>query len=238
MKICLLSPVRGRPEGIKRFYESIVETVESPDKFEIIFGIDQDDTEAMQAYLDILDEYKLNLSSVEYEKNKFSFGTSKRWNALIPNSNADIFGFGSNDVIFKTKGWDTMLRHVFAQLPDQIGMAYANDMVHGKNLSTHPFVMRKWIDTLGYMVPEWMRHYFVDNFIHSVAMTIKRCQYMPNFVIEHLHPCVQKAKVDEVYDNNMKNCWEHDKKWFEENGKKYIEQEAAKLEEAKSKPNL
>lgn len=241
MKISLLSPVRGRPEGIKAFYDSIVETVAQPDKLSIIFGVDGDDHEAEDEVTKII-KSQLSIKTschIFTDDLNLGFGTSKRWNVLYHSAcPADIYGFGSNDVVFKTKGWDDILREVFSKLPDQIGMAYANDSVHGKTLATHPFVMRKWVQTLGYIVPEWMYHYYVDNFIHSVAMTIKRCQYMPNFVVEHCHPCVNKAPVDAVYNNNMDNCWKHDQEWFEKNGQEYVRQEAEKLEKEKALPNL
>jgi hypothetical protein len=123
---------------------------------------------------------------------------SELWNEMAVGE-YDIFTMCADDVRFRTRGWDDEVRAAFARWPDRIGMVYGDDGVHGPRLATLSFVSKQWIDAVGFYLPDTMTGDFVDNWLHGLAASIDRVTYLPQVYIEHLHPVVGKAQMDDTY---------------------------------------
>jgi hypothetical protein len=227
MKIAILAPMRGRPLGMRKFLGTLLLSVEQLWNMTVTVGIDNDDEIGMETAKELASLYDVKI--VVHDASKLGIGTATRWNELLRATKADIYGMGSNDCVYATKGWDNLLRQAFEKWPDRIGMVYGNDLLQGEKLATYPFVSQQWTDTLGYFTPEWVKHYYSDTYIHELAKRIGRCQYIPELIIEHLHYGVNKNVKDETYCRTMENCWDHDSKWFATDGQKMIETESQKL---------
>jgi hypothetical protein len=57
----------------------------------------------------------------------------------------------------------------------------------------------RMIKALGFMAPPAMRHLYLDNFWKELGEAVGGLVYLPDVIIEHLHPVNGKAEWDERY---------------------------------------
>jgi len=55
------------------------------------------------------------------------------------------------------------------------------------------------VKALGGMVPQGMIHLYLDNFWMKLGQDLGALRYMPEVIVEHLHPVAGKAEWDEGY---------------------------------------
>jgi hypothetical protein len=91
----------------------------------------------------------------------------------------------------------------FEQFPDRIVLVYGRDGIHDRNLATHGFLHRRWVDTVGYFVPPLFASDFNDTWLDEVARAVGRRQYVPEVYYEHLHPAVGKAPMDRTHQERL-----------------------------------
>ena len=71
---------------------------------------------------------------------------------------------------------------------------YGNDLLQGENLPTQVAMTSDIVRALGYMCPPTLTHLFVDNFWLSLGRTADCIRYLPDVVVEHMHPAAGKAE--------------------------------------------
>jgi hypothetical protein len=117
-------------------------------------------------------------------------------NAAAVENAADYkyLGFLGDDHRPRTQGWDA---RVIEALRNN-NVVYGNDLLQGENLATAVFLRANIVSTLGYMAPPSLVHLYLDNFWMELgkATSIK---YLPDVIIEHLHPSVGKAEWTQAY---------------------------------------
>lgn len=52
---------------------------------------------------------------------------------------------------------------------------------------------------LGYMVPPTIQHLYIDNYFKTLGEWLGTLAYLPNVIIEHMHPHAGKADMDDGY---------------------------------------
>lgn len=97
----------------------------------------------------------------------------------------------------RTKGWDARLLAALRELGT--GIAYGNDLLQGQRLPTAPAMTADIVQALGYMGPPELGHLYVDDFWRDLGASAGCLRYLPNVIIEHLHPLAGKAAVDAGY---------------------------------------
>lgn len=170
------------------------------------------------AYLNDDDDYQ-----------KYPFGevgpdqpTSKSWNELAGKCRGDLLMVGSDDILFRTKGWNNF------EIPEDGIAAYSFRDGRGSG-HPHPVVTRKWFETLGYLHYPKFHHWYVDTWICSIAVEIGRLFYYPEILVEHCHVKNGKADNDETYQRIRRDgTHARDVRTWEEN-KHLIKEEAQKL---------
>lgn len=105
-----------------------------------------------------------------------------------------IIGFMGDDHRPRTYGWDVMLEKAL----ERIGIAYGNDLLQGANLPTQVFMSSEIIRALGHMAPPF-RHLYVDNYWRALGEGANCLSYLPDVIIEHMHPVAGKAEWDDRY---------------------------------------
>ena len=188
--ISVLCPTRGRPDNVRRLVQSAQGTA-TGNGYEFVFRIDADDPAAVPG--DVL----VNEFVVVAAAPRARFG--ELWNECAESAAGDILMCCGDDIVFRTDGWDTAVEEAFRAWPDRIGLVYGNDMHHGANLSTHPFVHENWVRAVGYFTPPYFSHDYVDNWLFDVAGMTGRRVYLPDVVTEHMHPQAGKAAMDATY---------------------------------------
>jgi hypothetical protein len=85
----------------------------------------------------------------------------------------------------------------------------------------------KLINEVGYLTPPEIWHLYVDNIWFDIARGLGISNYMENIVVEHMHPCFNKAEWDNGYKEvNSNETINHDlpiyRKWQAEELPKII----------------
>ncbi len=190
----IVLPTRKRPDELKRLVNSVMETADNPNKIEFCFYIDPDDNISK----DCIEELIANNKSIKYISSDKNPTLSEMWNIALELSTADIIMHCGDDIVFRTKSWDTIVKSKMSVYKDKIVLAYGNDGYQGANLATHSFVYRKWIEASGFWLPPYFVSDFNDVWLDVVAKGIGRSVYIPEVFTEHMHYVVGKAKVDET----------------------------------------
>lgn len=190
-KISLLLPTRNRPDNIKRFWDSVQETADS--EVEVVVYIDSDDESYNR------EEMRKAGIKVVHGRRRI---LSETWNQCYSAATGDILGHMGDDIIFRTKGWDTKVRQAFAQYPDRIVFVYGDDGGPMSDFGTHGFIHRNWVEAVGYFVPPYFSSDYNDTWLNDVAKLIGR-HHRVDILTEHMHPAFNKAEWDKTHQERM-----------------------------------
>lgn len=226
IKFSFLLPTRGRPELVKRFFQSIVDTTENLDELEIILCVDDDDIESQKISDDRLFIKKLVVPR----------GTTMGvLNRTCYEASTGRYVMGVNDdLILRTKGWDRIIADIFASFKDDIALIHVNDMLFKEKLCTFPVQSRKVCREIGYSPAEYKR-YRIDDHIYDIYNMLaylghKRIAYLPDVIFEH-------DNFQHTHDGSSPAFVSEDKRIYVANNE-IIEQDAkvfeAKLDERKN----
>jgi len=194
--ISILVPTRKRPDKMQTLIQSIINTTHNLANVELIFYIDEDDLESIIK----LKEVKQLTSALTI---KHVIGPrillSKTWNRCFEIARGDIIMHGGDDIVFRTANWDIEIENAFNQYDDKIVLVYGRDGFHDEKLSTHGFIHRRWIETIGHFLPPFFSSDYNDTWLFEVATLINRTCYLDSILIEHMHYIVGKSEYDETY---------------------------------------
>lgn len=192
--ISLLCPTRGRPHNMTRFAESAITLAEDPAQVEIVFYLDEDDTDSI-ATARALREDGVHGRDVIGPR----IVLSSCWNRCAEQALGDVLGHMGDDIVFRTGHWDSLVESAFENYDDRICFVHGRDGLQDERLGTHGFVSRRWVDTVGYFTAPHFAHDYADTWLNEVALAIGRHVYLPGLLTEHLHPDAGKAPLDQTY---------------------------------------
>ena len=216
--IIIISPTRERPEACEKFVQSWRDTSEGWSR--IVLMLDADDPR-IEDYKKIKDV----LFCVNQKPEKR--GAASLFDIGIKKFNCYKYFFGgSDDIIFRTKGWDRLMINRIEEMGG-MGIPYANDLLQKERLATLPLIPIELIKKVGYVSPEGIWHLYIDNIWFDIANGLGISSYMENIVVEHMHPCFNKTDWDTGYrEVNSNETINHDlviyKKWQAEELPKII----------------
>lgn len=131
---------------------------------------------------------------------------SNMWNKCAAAATGDIFGQMNDDIIFRTRGWDLDVENEFAAWADRIVLVHGSDGSHHPSgrgeFGPHPFLHRRWAETLGYVTPPYFSSDYGDTWLNDIANVIGRRRYRA-FVIEHMHFWFSKGPQDETSNDRL-----------------------------------
>jgi hypothetical protein len=184
----VIVPTRGRPESMVRQVEAFDRTLATCD---VLYAVDDDDPTAME-YLRLSGPLGV----------KFAVGPRLRmvgtlnFHALREAANYDVIGFMGDDHVPRTDFWDARILEPFTD--GEPSVVYGNDLLQGSNLATAVFLSARLVAALGYMAPPCLVHLYADDAWMAIGRAT-RLVYLPDVVIEHLHPVAGKAEWDDRY---------------------------------------
>jgi hypothetical protein len=112
-----------------------------------------------------------------------------------------------DDHLPRTKNWDKAFIRALGQ---NTGIVYGDDLLQGANLPTAFGMTRDLVNELRGMTFPGCVHLFFDNFVKQLGLDLQYLKYLPDVIIEHLHPAAGKAEMDEGYARV------NQPKWYEE----------------------
>lgn len=199
--VSLLVPTRGRPDNIRRFADSVIATAYGP--VEVVWRVDQDDLPSVDTVLDLPSLGHVTHALIVAPRRIPAVGWNEAWAVAA----GDIYGLMADDIVMHTAGWDQQVRDAFAQVPDGIVLVYGRDGFRDQVHASHPFLHRRWADTLGYATPTYFSHEMNDVWLNDVAEELGRRRFLPDMVTRHLHPDDPSlgVTVDDTYlENRMR----------------------------------
>lgn len=107
-------------------------------------------------------------------------------------------GFMGDDHRPKTIGWDSSYVAALEEL--RTGFVYGDDLLQHDAFPTQVAMTSDIPNALGYMTPLEFQHLCVDLIWRDWGIAIDRLRYLPDVVVEHLHPLSGKVQTDAGYD--------------------------------------
>jgi hypothetical protein len=191
----LLVPTRERPANAARLARAVTATA-SPGFTTLIFVIDHDDP-LMKEYVSALrgagGSTKLMVTDPGGPER---MGPVLNWAAARRAQDHDFLGFMGDDHLPVTARWDERLCAA-AGTPGP-GVAYGNDLHQSAALPTAVIMSAVLVRALGYMSPPPLIHLWIDNFWRELGEAT-HLEYLPDVIVEHLHPAAAKAPMDASY---------------------------------------
>lgn len=191
--ITILLPTKKRPNNVIRFVDNVLATANNPQDIEICYYLDDDDSISISGI-----NYSAEHINTQAIQGNLKLG-SQMYNELYRIASGEIFMIAADDIIFRNKNWDSFVVDAFNKQEDKIIHVYGEDGYQHGRIGTHGFLHNNWIEVLGYVLPPKLSFVYADEWITELAKRVDRNVYIPELLIEHLHPAVGKAQLDETY---------------------------------------
>lgn len=199
-ELVVIVPTRSRPEAVSRVVDAWEATGAFDEGAELLFVVDEDDPAGVNEYRRQLGNGRPPWVSAVYEWT---------WRPLVPKLNrvavslalgryAPMLGFAGDDHLPRTSGW--VGRYLGELYSLGTGVVYCDDGYQHENIPTQWAMTADIVRALGRMVPGGVDHLYCDNVIRDLARAAGCLSYLPDVLIEHMHPVAGKAPSDEQYD--------------------------------------
>lgn len=205
MDLLVLCPTRGRPLDALETKKSFEAT--NAGRSELMFIVDSDDSRLSQYVKNGTVIQVPPLGNMVAALNTGAFEAMEFFNPKY-------LGFVGDDHRFRTLGWDVQVVEELNRMGG--GFVYGDDLAQRWRLPTQIFMNASIVRALGWMALPTCKHLYVDNAWMELGKAIKRFHYLPDVVIEHLHPAYGKGEWDENHVRvNSPEMYDHDGKAFE-----------------------
>ncbi len=202
-RVVALCPSRGRPAAAHEVLASFKSTIHDRGT-RLFFLVDEDD--------ETLSQYPAAYT-VAVKPTGTMAGALAQGPALV---DADVYGMIGDDNRFKTAGWDVVFGDLLTEHP---GIVFGDDghqdeilAGRGFRLPTSWWLSKRVVDVFGMTHPE-LRHFWMDNYWLELGRAAGCLRYVPEVLIEHLHPAWKTADDDATYQRGSRHA-SHDKELF------------------------
>jgi hypothetical protein len=119
---------------------------------------------------------------------------------LIDDNDApESIGFMGDDHFPRTKGWDSAYISAIREMGG-VGIVYGDDTVQHEFVPTQCAMSSNIIRTLGWMSPPQLKHMYVDTIWRDIGNLAGCLRYLPDVIVEHVHPVTGAIPRDAAYD--------------------------------------
>jgi hypothetical protein len=193
--LIVIVPSRERPESVHPLADAFWATCTADTV--LLFVVDNSDPK--------LDEYKAAVDLEHQAGRAIGYGTgpsttmvealNSAAQMLVDDDDAPFaVGFMGDDHCPRTVGWDAAYLEALRELGT--GLVYGNDLVQGERIPTQVAMTADIVRSLGWMAPPVLTHLYVDNFWLSLGRSADCVRYLPDVVVEHVHPATGKVAWD------------------------------------------
>jgi hypothetical protein len=192
--LTVIVPSRSRPDNAAELAQAFADTCTAAT--ELNFSIDNSDPDP-KAYVDAIRSGPRAGPVWVVGADNANMVEALNWAAIDAAKVSFAVGFMGDDHRPRTKGWDE--RYLEALRDMGTGIVYGNDLLQHEKLPTQCAMTADIIRTLGYMSPPGLVHMYVDDAWLILGRTAGCIRYLPDVVVEHLHPYAGKAEWDDGY---------------------------------------
>lgn len=192
--LLVIVPSRGRPESVAR----VARAWEATGAFEdarLMFAVDADDP-SVASYRHHARHLAGDVAVLDQPS----------WTPMVPKLNRvaltaavghGAIAFMGDDHLPRTPGWAN--RYLTELRALGTGIVYGNDGYQGERLPTQWAMTADIVRALGRMVPAPVEHLYCDNAILDLGRAAGCIRYLPDVLVEHMHPVAGKAADDDQY---------------------------------------
>lgn len=190
--LVVVVPTRGRPEAAAQLAGTLAATRTAGTQ--MMLAVDESDP-CLDAYRDVAVEMALWVCLAVAPSTTMVEALNLAVTELLELANLPAaIGFCGDDHRFRSTGFDRAYLDALAARP---GIAYGDDLVQGEALPTQCAMSTPVVRALGHMAPPVLRHLYVDNYWLTLGSAADCLTYLPEVVVEHVHPITGKVPWDE-----------------------------------------
>jgi hypothetical protein len=218
----MIVPSRSRPHNVARLAQAMDDTCTTGTELLIVLDADDDTLDAYKALgLDIF---------VAEPADKRGMTVPLNQAAVIAAQTHPFVGFLGDDVLPRTTGWD---ERFITELTDlRTGIVWGDDLLQHDIWPTHVSMTSDIIRALGWMAMPELTHLFVDVVWMRLGEHLDRIRYLPDVILEHMHPAAGKTDMDALYEDiNSPTTIAHDGAAYETWLQTTIDADVAKVRE-------
>jgi hypothetical protein len=216
--LTVVVPSRGRPDAVAELAVAFDDTCTADTN--IILALDKDDPARAGYYRSMTDGGRV---AAIIEQDSGTMVTALNLAAAyVVEQGTFAIGFMGDDHRPRTGGWDEIYLDELRELG--VGIVYGDDGFQHQKLPTQVAMTTSIVRVLGYMSPPRLTHMYVDNFWHDLGDHAGCLSYLPDVVVEHMHPIAGKADWDdghrrvnapEMYDRDSRayQSYLHTRMW-------------------------
>lgn len=198
--IDIICPSRGRPENLERLWNACPHD----GRVRVHTYVDDDDPKRDE-YLELKDV----IPGMMYcgPRIRLVPAANTLVQALIPafERDSNIVAFMGDDHL---PHGDWVPQVEAAMRP--MGVVYGNDLIQGEALATAAFLDAEIVCRLGYLFPPGLLHMYGDNFWMTIGRYTDRLAYVPDLIVEHVHPLRTGAWDETTTEANGGAIWAND----------------------------
>jgi hypothetical protein len=192
MNTAIIVPSRHRPHNIKELQQSLIDT----ETMSRLFVVVDEDDENIRDYYDLENNFT-EVLTFERGRKGMADPLNNAARQLVTDERWEYFIFVGDDHRPRTLQWDKVWR---TNLDDLVtGLVYGDDLFQREQLPTAIGMTRSIVEELNGMIPEGFAHLYLDNFWLRLGQDLNAIRYLPETVIEHLHPIAGKGDWDAGY---------------------------------------
>lgn len=209
-ELTILVPSHGRPKNAVQLYESFRETCQLDTKLVIV--VDEDDL-TLPIYWKMLNGFGQVVTVPKGRRGMVD--ALQAAYVLLQDQLGFSVGFMGDDHRPRTPGWDAAYVASLRELGT--GITYGDDLFQHAAMCTQVAMTSDIPKALGYMTPLGFQHLCVDVVWRDWGIALDRLRYLPDVVVEHMHPLAGKSKNDAGYAAvNNHEIANHDNAYYRE----------------------
>lgn len=197
MSLVVIVPSRGRPHAVAELAEAFLNTSYNGDT-RLWFAVDSDDPD-LDGYREEVDALACQrIAVIPVVGGCMARALNEAAMVAVSDPATTAVGFMGDDHRPRTPGWDSA--YLFALVRMRVGIVYGDDQLQSQALPTQCAMSASIVRALGWMCPPALRHLWIDNFWLDLGQKAGCLRYLPDVVVEHMHPYNGKAEMDEGYE--------------------------------------
>lgn len=234
--LLVIVPSRGRPHSVARVIDAWRSTG-ALDVAHLAVVVDADDP-AIDGYRQAVPDKPGAAAVSRYEVPRWMPMVDKLNLAAVDASETYwALGFAGDDHVPRTVGWAG--RHLAVLRELRTGIVYGDDGYQGERLPTQWAMTADIVRALGRMVPAPVEHLYCDNSILDLGRAVGCIRYLPDVLIEHMHPAAGKGVDDDQYRRvNGRAQYAHDRRAYQRWRRSGLRADAATVRSLKEEPCL
>ncbi len=190
--LCIIIPTRGRPDAASAVIDACHATCATEPN--LVLSVDADDPD-----LDRYTRLAAGRAAVFVDEDPGGHVRAINRAAAMALRHSDPYAIVKldDDHRPRTVGWDS--EYLAALRRTGTGIVYGNDLLQGFNMPTSPGITADIVKALGFVAPPTLGHLYCDDFWRDLGRGAGCLTYLPEVIVEHLHPGAGKAIWDAGY---------------------------------------